>query len=70
MTSACVQSPVLVIPPGFWQGDFDVSDGVFLMIRKRKVLVSMWWLVGVCVAATCMACLTLTLVVFCTVLMW
>ncbi|WP_289627733.1 hypothetical protein [Escherichia coli] len=40
------------------------------MIRKRKVLVSMWWLVGVCVAATCMACLTLTLVVFCTVLMW
>ncbi|HBA7541072.1 TPA: hypothetical protein J1375_004321, partial [Escherichia coli] len=51
-------------------GEPDASGGVFLMLRKRKVLIPMWWVVGVCVAATCMACLVLTLVMFCTVLMW
>ncbi|EPB0464778.1 hypothetical protein ACQ9XA_001631 [Escherichia coli] len=42
------------------------------MARQRKVLIPMWmwWVVGVCVAATCMACLVLTLVMFCAVLMW
>lgn len=35
------------------------------MARQRKVLIPMWWVVGVCVAATCMACLVLTLVMFC-----
>ena len=39
------------------------------MARQRKVLIPMWW-VDVCVAATCMACLVLTLVMFCAVLMW
>ncbi|EOZ4554267.1 hypothetical protein [Escherichia coli] len=40
------------------------------MARQRKVLIPMWWVVGVCVAAICMACLVLTLVMFCAVLMW
>lgn len=40
------------------------------MTRKRKVLIPMWCVVGGCVAATGMACLVLTLVMLCTVLMW
>lgn len=40
------------------------------MARQRKVLIPMWWMVGVCVASTYMACLVLTLVMFCAVLMW
>ncbi|WP_256351378.1 hypothetical protein [Escherichia coli] len=41
------------------------------MARQRKVFIPMWWVVGVvCVAATCMACLVLTLAMFCAVLMW
>ncbi len=35
------------------------------MARQRKVLIPMWWMVGVCVA-----CLVLTLVMFCAVLLW
>ena len=40
------------------------------MARQRKVLIPMWCVVGACVAATCMAWLVFTLVIFCTVLMW
>ena len=40
------------------------------MAWRRKVLIPMWCVVGACVAATCMACLVLTLVMFCAVLMW
>ncbi|WP_276608987.1 hypothetical protein [Escherichia sp. E4736] len=40
------------------------------MTWKRKVLIPMWCVVGVCVAVACMACLVLTWVMFCAVLMW
>ncbi|EPB1976239.1 hypothetical protein ACRBUU_004023 [Escherichia coli] len=40
------------------------------MAKQRKVLIPMWCVVGGCVAATGMACLVFTLVMFCTVLMW
>ncbi|HBA7391921.1 TPA: hypothetical protein J1375_004293, partial [Escherichia coli] len=51
-------------------GESDAGGGVFLMAKQRKVLIPMWCVVGVCVAATGMACLVFTLVMFCTVLMW
>ncbi|ENW9288279.1 hypothetical protein ACXR15_004580 [Escherichia coli] len=40
------------------------------MALQRKVLIPMWWVVGACMAAAFMACLVLTLVIFCAVLMW
>ncbi|WP_276606729.1 hypothetical protein [Escherichia sp. E1130] len=39
------------------------------MTRKRKVLIPMWWVVGACTVIACMACLALTLMMFCVVLM-